>query len=98
MACAEEEEEDMSKGKQPIKLTLAQVNRIKEQAVKEAVDKAFILLLLAAHDAHGLDDDQLCEIAKTADRYAGYVDDKLVRLREVQEILEKNTGIKYIGW
>ncbi len=61
----------------------------------EQVRKAFLLMATAAADELDLDDDQLVAIAERSARYAEYIDDHVIRLNEVSEILENNTGIKW---
>jgi hypothetical protein len=65
------------------------------QMCNEQVEKAFLLMATAAADELGLTDDQLTDIAERSARYAEYIDDHVLRLNEVSEILEKNTGIRW---
>lgn len=65
------------------------------QMCNEQVEKAFLLMATAAADELGLTDDQLTDIAERSARYAEYIDDNVLRLNEVSEILEKNTGIRW---
>ena len=65
------------------------------QMCNEQVRKAFLLMATAAADELDLDDDQLTAIAERSARYAEYIDDHVLRLNEVSEILEKNTGIRW---
>ena len=61
-------------------------------------EKAMLLVLVAAVDELGLTENQLCEIATRASRYAGYIDDHLVQMEDVRKSIEKNTGVKLKGW
>ena len=61
----------------------------------EQVEKAFLLMATAAADELGLTDGQLTAIAERSARYAKYIDDHVIRLHEVSEILEQNTGIRW---
>lgn len=65
------------------------------QMCNEQVEKAFLLMATAAADELSLTDDQLTAIAERSARYAEYIDDHVLRLNEVSEILEKNTGIRW---
>ncbi len=49
-------------------------------------------------DEIGLTDDQVCAIFKRANLYGGYLDEHLVKIKLVQETVEKGTGIKFKGW
>lgn len=61
----------------------------------EQVEKAFLLMATAAADELGLTDDELTAIAERSARYAEYIDDHVIRLNQVSEILEQNTGIRW---
>lgn len=86
------------KKKEKIVMTKAQVDRMKREITKEATDKATLLVLMATSDELGLTVDQIGRIGILIDRYAGYVEDKLVDLRFMQKTLEKQTGLRYKGW
>ena len=86
------------KKKEKVVMTAAQVDRMKREITKEATDKATLLVLMATSDELGLTVEQIERIAILIDRYAGYVDDKLVDLRFMQKTLEKQTGLRYKGW
>ena len=68
--------------------------QVKEMC-SEQIEKAFLLMATAAADELDLDEDQLVAIAERSARYAEYIDDHVIRLNEVSEILENNTGIKW---
>lgn len=86
------------KKKQKVTMTSKQVMELKRETTKEAVDKATLLVLLATADEIGLTEDQIGDIAVRIDRYAEHVDSKLVDLRKVKELIEKQTGLKFKGW
>lgn len=52
----------------------------------------------AASDEIGLTDEQACDIFRRANRYGEYMDDHIVRIQQLQETIEKGTGIKFEGW
>jgi len=68
--------------------------RLKEMC-DEQVEKAFLLMATAAADEMDLNDDELVAIAQRAARYAGYIDDHLIRMNQVSKTLEEKTGIKW---
>ena len=72
-----------------------QLDRIKFEVSKEATEKASLLNIAATADCFGLDEDQICKLAETVSRYAIYIDDNLVKINEVADIIEKNTGVKF---
>lgn len=74
-----------------------QLNKIKMELSEEAVNKTG-LLYLAALAERGWDEGQIVELFETIQRYANYIDDRLIQLRDVQQIIETRTGIKMRGW
>ena len=75
-----------------------QLERIKSKVTNDVIQKALLLFLAAAADEVGLTDEQCCKIYKTANRYGGYIDKHLARIQQLQETIEKGTGIKIAGW
>ena len=72
-------------------LTRADIKKLAE----EQTSKAFILMATAAADEAGLTDEQIAAMAQRAARYAEYIDQHIVRINEVSDILERNTGIRW---
>lgn len=75
-----------------------QLERIKSKVTNDATNKALLLFLAAAADEIGLTDEQVCNVFETANRYGRYIDEHLVKIRQLQETIEKGTGIKIAGW
>lgn len=75
-----------------------QLNRIKEKVTKEVTDKVCLLFMVAAMDEFKLGEDDLCSLMKRVSQYTKYIDQKLVKMEEVRQIIEKNTGMKLTGW
>lgn len=73
-----------------------QLNKIKEELSAEAVTKTG-MLYLAALAERGWDEDQIIDLFETIQRYAQYIDEHLVRIRDVQQTIETRTGIKMRG-
>lgn len=73
-----------------------QLNKIKEEISAEVVTKTG-MLYLAALAERGWDEDQIIELFETIQRYAQYIDEHLVRIRDVQQTIETRTGIKMRG-
>ena len=74
------------------------IQRLKKNIADEATEKAMLLILAAAVDTVGMTEKQVIDTFMTAERYAGYIDDHLARLRDLQKTIEKGTGIKMLGW
>ncbi len=72
-----------------------QLEKIKFEVSKEATSKACLLNIAATADCFGLDEDQICKLAETVSRYAMYIDDNLIKLKEVAGIIEKNTQVRF---
>lgn len=73
-----------------------QLDKVKAEIAEEAVTKTGMLYLAALADK-GWDEDQIAELFETVSRYTRYIDDKLVRIRDVQDIIERKTGITIKG-
>lgn len=80
-----------------VKYTISdkQLRRIKAEATAEAVKKTG-LLYLAALAEKGWSEDEVVELFETVTRYATYLDDHALKIREVQEIIRRRTGIEII--
>ena len=85
----------MKRAKKPRQERLSLSRDELKSMCNKQVEKAFLLMATAASDELGLTDDELTAIAERSSRYAEYIEDHVVRLHEVSEILEKNTGIRW---
>ena len=45
----------------------------------------------------GWSEDDIVDLFETISRYMQYVDDKVVRIKEIQEMIERKTGITIKG-
>lgn len=91
----------MKRFKQPktaVTMSKKDLERMKVELSDEITEKAMLLILAAAVDTVGMTEEQVINTFMTADRYAGYIDDHLARLRDLQKTIEKGTGIKMKGW
>lgn len=86
------------KKKKPITLNKSKIEKIKSQVCDEATSRATLIFLLAAKDELKLNDDKLVRVAERTSLYAEHINNKLVDLRQVQDILESKTGLKFVGW
>lgn len=69
-----------------------QLERIKSKVTDDVTKKALLLFLAAAAD------EQVCNVFETANRYGRYIDEHLAKIQQLQETIEKGTGIKIAGW
>lgn len=81
-----------------IQIKPKQLEQIKKQIAKEATERAALLVLTAAVDELGLNEDQFCKIMVRTDRYASYIEQHLAKIEDLRKSIEKNTGIKLTGW
>ena len=75
-----------------------QLERIKSKVTDDVTKKALLLFLAAAADEIGLTDEPVCNVFETANRYGRYIDEHLAKIQQLQETIEKGTGIKIAGW
>ena len=81
-----------------VTITESKLKKIKYEVTKDATDRACLILLTAAADELGLDEDQIIKVMIRTDRYARSVDDHLVKMEDIRKSLEKNQGISLKGW
>ena len=81
-----------------VTLSAKDLTKIKRDVTKEATDKACLVMLAAACDEFGLTEKQLCDLMERTDRYAAYIDKHLVQMEDIRKTIEKQTGIKIMGW
>lgn len=79
-------------------LTESQLRKEKKKAAKDATDSAMLIMLLAAQDELKLSEDQCEAVLVRAGRYTSYYEDHLVRMRDIAETMEKQTGMKLSFW
>ena len=75
-----------------------QLERVKQKVSKDVTDKVCLLFMVAVVDELKLDEDGVCKLMERVSKYTGYIDEKLVKMEEVRQIIEKNTGMKLTGW
>lgn len=81
-----------------VKYTLSdkQLDKIKAEVTKEAVTKTGMLYLVALAEK-GWTEDQIVDLFETISRYTKYTEEKVLKLKEVQEIIERRTGMTIKG-
>lgn len=81
-----------------VKYTLSdkQLKKIKADVTTEAVTKTGMLYLVALAEK-GWDEDQIVDLFETISRYTQYLDDKVVKIKEIQDIIERRTGMTIVG-
>ena len=81
-----------------VKYTLSdkQLKKIKAEVTAEAVTKTGMLYLVALAEK-GWGEDDIVDLFETISRYMQYVDDKVVRIKEIQDMIERKTGITIKG-
>lgn len=81
-----------------VKYTLSdkQLDKIKAEVTSEAVTKTG-MLYLAALAEKGWTEDQIVDLFETISRYTKYTEDKVLKLKEVQNIIERRTGMTIKG-
>lgn len=81
-----------------VKYTLSdkQLDKIKSEVTNEAVTKTGMLYLVALAEK-GWDEEQIVDLFETISRYTKYTEEKVIKLKEVQEIIERRTGMTIKG-
>lgn len=78
-----------------VALSEKQIKRLKEQISMDASKRTLILSVATMADELDLNDEQIGKVAKRMDRYAEHLKKHRLRINEVAEIIEKETGIKF---
>lgn len=73
-----------------------QLKKIKAEVTAESVTKTGMLYLVALAEK-GWSEDDIVDLFETISRYMQYVDDKVVRIKEIQDMIERKTGITIKG-
>lgn len=86
----------MKKTRRPRKaLSDKQVRRLKEEIAMDASRQTLVVSVAAMADELKLNDVQIGKVAKRMDRYAEHLEQHRIRINEVAEIIEKQTGITF---
>ena len=80
-----------------VTLTARDINAIKRDVTETAVGTASLLYMVAFKDEFGMGLEELKKVYVRATRYARYLDDHVVAMKNLADDLEKDTGIK-IKW
>lgn len=72
-----------------------EVEEIGREISRQATHTSFALMFLAINDTLKLPEEDAVKVLQRVERYAGYVDEKLIEAEEALAILEKNTGLKF---
>lgn len=75
-----------------VTFTLARWEKEKRE-YQEIATKETAKLYLLALAQRGWNDDELCNLFEEIIRYAQYLDDDVVRMKDVERIIEKYTGM-----
>ena len=73
-----------------------QLKKIKAEVTAEAVTKTGMLYLVALAEK-GWGEDDIVDLFETISRYTKYIDDKVVKIKEIQAMIERKTGITIKG-
>ena len=73
-----------------------QLKKSKGDVTAETVKKTGLIYVVALAEK-GRSEDEIVELFETISRYTKYIDDHIVKINQVQEIIERKTGIK-VKW
>ena len=81
-----------------IEISVKELKKIKYDVTKEATQKAVLLVLAAAQEVKNFDEDDVCEVFETVSRWVGFMDDNLIKPKDVQNATDEKRGAKIHGW
>lgn len=73
-----------------------QMDKVKKEITEEAVHIASALHLAVLAE-RGWTEDEIVDLFETVSRYAQYLDDHVVKIKEIEDLIERKTGIKIKG-
>lgn len=86
------------KKQKKIMVSPTELNKIKRDIERKAIDMMWLVMLAAMVDELDLNEDQLCNVAMRTERYSDYIEDHIVKMEDIRKTIEKKTGIKLKGW
>ncbi len=73
-------------------LSQKQLDKIKKDAVEEAVSKSELLTIVTLAD-RGWSEDELADLFEDICKNSEYIDKRIVTMRQVQRMIKEKTGI-----
>ena len=90
----------VKKPKNSTKYTLSdrQLNKVKEEVTRQAIDRAMLIILGAVQEQFHMTEAELEEFGRKIQRYADYVEKDVLKLKEIQDIVNRNSEFKITGF
>lgn len=86
------------KGSGKVEISGKKLEKIKREVAREATERAVLLNLAATQEVKSLTEDEMCEIFEMISLWVKFMDDHVLKLKDVQEVIERKTGVKLKGW
>lgn len=74
-----------------------EIERIKRTARAGGASDTILLCIAVMADTLKLSEDQIIESAKDLENWAKHLDNHVIQLRDVAEIIEAHTGLRFAG-
>lgn len=99
---AERKKMQRAKKKKPKKkkvvMGTSEIDKLKRYISNQLTDKMGILIIVAAMDVVGLNDEQVGEIIERTNRYSDYISQGKVSWDDMKKAIERGTGVSMKGW
>lgn len=99
---AERKKMQRAKKKKPKKkkvvMGTSEIDKLKRDISNQLTDKMGILIIVAAMDVVGLNDEQVGEIIERTNRYSDYISQGKVSWDDMKKAIERGTGVSMKGW
>ena len=99
---AERKKMQRAKKKKPKKkkvvMGTSEIDKLKRDIGNQLTDKMGILIIVAAMDVVGLNDEQVGEIIERTNRYSDYISQGKVSWDDMKKAIERGTGVSMKGW
>lgn len=99
---AERKKMQRAKKKKPKKkkvvMGTSEIDKLKRDISNQLTDRMGILIIVAAMDVVGLNDEQVGEIIERTNRYSDYISQGKVSWDDMKKAIERGTGVSMKGW
>ncbi len=84
--------------KKKVVMGTSEIDKLKRDISNQLTDKMGILIIVAAMDVVGLNDEQVGEIIERTNRYSDYISQGKVSWDDMKKAIERGTGVSMKGW
>lgn len=88
----------LKRNRKKYELSERQLDKVKAKVEKKATHKALLIILGAISEKNGMTEKQLAEFGSDIARYTHYVENDMLRLKQIQDVVNKHSEFKITGF